>query len=95
MHSSNDIYTSIDNTEQLTNMLEIIGYSFMTYDISIFSQNLKAIEELHIKWNLYAKVIYLIYNQYIFNIMIILVFFNNSEVFFYRNILNIIFSANT
>lgn len=60
MHTSNDIYTSIDNTEQFTNMLEIIGYSFMTYDISIFSQNLKAIEELHIKWNLYAKVIYLI-----------------------------------
>lgn len=54
MHTSND--NSIDNSEQFTTLLEVIGYSFMTNDISIFSQNLKAIEELNIKWNLYAKV---------------------------------------
>ncbi|VVC36178.1 Hypothetical protein CINCED_3A020396 [Cinara cedri] len=53
MHSSND--TNIDNAEQFTTILEVIGYSFMTNDISIFSQNLKAIEDLHSKWNLYAK----------------------------------------
>lgn len=47
---------NIDNSETFTNILEVIGYSFMTNDISIFSQNLKAIEELHVKWNLYAKV---------------------------------------
>lgn len=54
MHSCND--SNIDNSEQFTTILEVIGYSFMTNDISIFSQNLKAIEELHTKWNLYAKV---------------------------------------
>lgn len=47
---------NIDNSEQFTTVLEVIGYSFMTNDISIFSQNLKAIEELHVQWNLYAKV---------------------------------------
>lgn len=46
----------IDNSETFTTILEVIGYSFMTNDISILSQNLKAIEELHVKWNLYAKV---------------------------------------
>lgn len=48
---------NIENSEQFTTILEVIGYSFMTSDISIFSQNLKIIEELHSKWNLYAKVI--------------------------------------
>lgn len=56
MNFSND--NNIDNSEQFTTILEVIGYSFMTNDISIFSQNLKAIEELHVKWNLYAKVIF-------------------------------------
>lgn len=50
---------NIDNSEQFTTILEVTGYSFMTSDISIFSQNLKAIEELHNKWNLYAKVMLL------------------------------------
>jgi len=54
MNFSND--NVIDNSEQFTSILEVIGYSFMTNDIGIFSQNLKAIEELHVKWNLYAKV---------------------------------------
>lgn len=55
INSGND--NNIDNSEQFTTILEVIGYSFMTNDISIFSQNLKIIEELHNKWNLYAKVI--------------------------------------
>uniref|UniRef100_A0A2S2PW53 Exportin-6 n=1 Tax=Schizaphis graminum TaxID=13262 RepID=A0A2S2PW53_SCHGA len=53
LHPTND--NNIDNSEQFTTILEVIGYSFMTNDISIFSQNLKAIEELHMQWNLYAK----------------------------------------
>lgn len=57
MHSGND--NNIDNSEQFTTILEVIGYSFMSSDISIFSQNLKVIEELHNQWNLYAKVIIL------------------------------------
>ncbi|XP_050437113.1 exportin-6-A [Adelges cooleyi] len=53
MNSNNG--NNIDNSEQFTTILEVVGYSFMTNDISIFSQNLRAIEELHSKWNLYAK----------------------------------------
>jgi len=55
LHPTND--NNVDNSEQFTTILEVIGYSFMTNDISIFSQNLKAIEELHVQWNLYAKVL--------------------------------------
>ena len=46
----------VENQPQFLSIMAAYGQSFLLSDISIFQQNLEALQNLHTKWKLYHKV---------------------------------------
>ena len=51
----------IHDQAHFSNILQAFGQSFLLPDISVFKQNLAALEDINAKWKLYHKVRYMVY----------------------------------
>ena len=48
----------VENKEAFLGVMKVFGHSFCQTDISIFRQNVFALEQLNVKWRLYSKPIF-------------------------------------
>ncbi|KAJ9592278.1 hypothetical protein L9F63_001174, partial [Diploptera punctata] len=48
----------LQNKEELVNILQAYGQSFLQPDINVFGQNLRSLEQLNSKWKLYHKAVF-------------------------------------
>ena len=59
LHNNNpDVKDTMEHQEIFLSVMKAIGHSFMQTDISVFSQNVAALETLNTKWRLYSKSIF-------------------------------------
>ncbi|XP_067127336.1 exportin-6 [Centruroides vittatus] len=74
---------TIENIDYFTKIMEAYGQTFLQHDITLFRQNLQALENLNNKWKLYHKTLFknLMINQFL-NVLLQALIYKSHELLY-------------